>query len=241
MIRIVPAMDIIDGKCVRLTQGDYNRQSTYSDNPLEMAKKLEDSGFKYLHLVQLDNAKVGRVADTSVLQTICSATSLTVDYGGGISSEADMERILNAGASQVNVGSWSVKSQTEFWKATARFGKKIILSADVKNEKIAVNGWQSDTGIHLFDFLEENSKAGIEYVTCTDISRDGALTGPATDLYVQIKSRFPDLFLTASGGVRHISDIEALNEKEMDAVIVGKAIYEGHISLEDLSKLNQDA
>ena len=237
MIRIVPAMDIIDGKCVRLTQGDFGRKTSYETSPLEMAKELEDYGFKYLHLVGLDNAKIGRINDTTILEKLCANTKLHIDYGGGINSSADIEKILNAGASQVNCGSWAVREPEQFAFAIEQYSDQIILSADALEGKIAINGWQKDSGIELGDFIEEKQQSGIRFVTSTDIDKDGAMKGPATHMYKKLRRQFPDLFLTASGGIRNIADVLEMEKEGMDAVIIGKAIYEGAIRLEDLSKL----
>ncbi|MDH5381058.1 MAG: 1-(5-phosphoribosyl)-5-[(5-phosphoribosylamino)methylideneamino]imidazole-4-carboxamide isomerase [Cyclobacteriaceae bacterium] len=236
MIDLIPAIDIIDGKCVRLTQGDFNHQTNYNIEPLEVAKNYQNTGIKQLHLVQLDNAKLGMIKELKVLETIASQTTLRVDYGGGIKSIEDIKRILDAGAHQVNIGSWAVKDPDNFTRALSTFGDKIILSADVRNGKVSVSGWQEDSNIELDDFIAGYIPKGLKYVTSTDISKDGAMMGPATDLYIHLKKKFPELYITASGGVSTLNDITALNEAQIDGVIIGKALYEGAFTIQELTK-----
>ncbi len=236
MIQLVPAIDIIDGKCVRLTKGDFNKKSQYNVNPVEFSLELEQLGFTYLHLVQLDNAQTGSVNHLEVLEKITSRTSLKVDYGGGIKSIEDISRIISAGAQKVNIGSWAVKDPTGFKVALQKYPQHIILSADVLNNQIAMNGWQETTTQTIEEFIGQFEKEGLNYITCTDISRDGTLTGPSIPLYKQLKARFPSLYLTASGGVSSEEDIEELEKANIEAVIIGKALYEGKIDLQAISK-----
>lgn len=237
MIEIIPAIDIIEGKCVRLSQGDYNQKKVYNENPLEVAKEFEDSGIKRLHLVDLDGAKSKMIVNHKVLETIATKTNLVIDFGGGLKSDEDLKIAFNSGAAMITGGSIAVKDEQTFsgW-LTQYSGEKIILGADVKDEKIAISGWLEDTNIELIDFLKKYIAKGAQKVICTDISKDGMLQGPATELYKKLKSEFPDLFVIASGGVANIGDIEALDAAGIDAVITGKAIYEGSLKLDELKK-----
>jgi phosphoribosylformimino-5-aminoimidazole carboxamide ribotide isomerase len=235
-MRIIPAIDIIDGKCVRLTQGDYNQKKIYNENPVDMAKQFEDAGLKYLHLVDLDGAKAGTVVNWNVVEAICTQTSLTVDFGGGIKTEDQIKQLVSYGVQQVNLGSIAVKDPNLVSEWIEKFGnEKIILSADAKNEMIAISGWLEDSAILITDFLRDYIHKGIEYVTCTDISTDGMLTGPNVELYTKILLTFPQLNLIASGGVSCLEDLHDLNQIGVDGVIVGKAIYEGRVELKELS------
>src|SRR5690625_3358469 len=199
---LIPAIDLIDGKCVRLTQGDYARKKIYNANPLEVAKKFEDAGLTRLHLVDLDGAKAGKVVNQKVLETLAARTRLTIDFGGGIKTDQDIERVFNAGASIATIGSMAVKKPQILYYWIARYGReKILLGADVKNGKIAIHGWMEQTAITIYDFLEENIRHGLKQVFCTDISKDGLLAGPSIELYKHILSRFPQLHFIASGGV----------------------------------------
>jgi phosphoribosylformimino-5-aminoimidazole carboxamide ribotide isomerase len=234
-IELIPAIDIIDGKCVRLTKGDYNTQKTYNENPLEVALEFEANGINRLHLVDLDGAKKGQIINYKVLETIATKTSLIIDFGGGLKTSADLKIAFESGAQMVTGGSIAVKNPSEFEEWIHTFGpKKIILGSDAKDNKIAVSGWQENSDIDLFEFLDDYIKKGITQTICTDITKDGMLQGPATELYSQLLQQFPDLYLIASGGVSSISDIEKLNEANVPAVIFGKAIYEGKIKLNEL-------
>ena len=234
-LRIIPAIDLIEGKCVRLEKGDYARKTVYRTDPLEVAKEFEDHGLKYLHLVDLDGAKAGQLINLDVVEKICSHTQLKVDVGGGIKTEADLRAALNAGAQQVNIGSLAVKDPETFSGWLEEFGgEKIILSADVKEKQIAIHGWQETTALHIFDFIEQYIPKGIQTVTCTDISRDGMLSGTSIELYKEIQQQFPDLKLIASGGVACMKDVEQVAELGLFGVIIGKAIYEGKIRVEEL-------
>jgi phosphoribosylformimino-5-aminoimidazole carboxamide ribotide isomerase len=236
---IIPAIDIIEGKCVRLTEGDYSQKKIYNERPLEVAKQFQDAGLMRLHLVDLDGAKAGSVKNWKVLETIAGKTALTIDFGGGIKSEKDVQIVFESGASLATVGSIAVKNGEEFLKWILQFGAhKFLLGADVKNEKIAVNAWQDTTDIWVFDFVKKFMDAGVQQIFCTDVSKDGKLEGPSTELYKNIIQKFPSLFFIASGGVSSIKDVNLLAEIGCKGVIIGKAIYEGRISLHQLSTLN---
>lgn len=236
---IIPAIDIIDGNCVRLEQGDYTKVSLYHKEPLEVAKKFEDAGLKRLHLVDLDGARAGAVKNWKVLEKIAGKTLLVIDFGGGIKNEKDVEIVFNSGASLATVGSIAVKNETEFLSWLLKFGvDKFLLGADVKNEKITVSGWQEETTIWVYDFIQKYIDHGVKQIFCTDVSKDGRMEGSSIDLYKNIISRFPGLFFIASGGVSSIDELEKLGEIGCRAVIVGKAIYENRISLDDLRRIN---
>jgi phosphoribosylformimino-5-aminoimidazole carboxamide ribotide isomerase len=237
-MKIIPAIDIIDGKCVRLTKGDYSQQTTYDYSPIELAKNYEKLGFKFLHLVDLDGAKAGQVQNLETLKQICSETNLHVDFGGGVKTEADLKAVLDAGAKQVTIGSLAVKDKTLFKSWIEKYGAdKFILGADVHDLKIAVSGWLETSSIDLFDFIEEYVALGIKNVLCTDISKDGTLTGPSFDLYNQIMEKFPQIDLIASGGVSCIEDVIQLQDSNILSVVIGKAIYENKIDLNSLKLL----
>ena len=237
MIRIVPAIDIIDGQCVRLTQGDYSEKKVYNSNPLEVAKSFEKAGLELLHLVDLDGAKSRHIVNSKVLQEIASSSSLKIDFGGGIKTNEDVEIAFQSGASQINCGSIAVDDPELLVKWIKDYGsEKVILSADVRNGKISTHGWKQDSGRDLIDFVQYFVNKGLKYLTCTDIETDGMLSGPNFELYSTLKDEFPDLILTASGGVSSLEDIEILNNNGIDQVIVGKAIYEGKIDLGDFKK-----
>jgi len=236
---IIPAIDIIDGKCVRLEQGDYNKISLYHKEPLEVAKKFEDSGLKRLHLVDLDGAKAGAVKNWRVLETIAGKTSLVIDFGGGIKTEKDVQIVFESGAALATVGSIAVKNEEEFVKWILKFGADhFLLGADVKGEKITISGWQEETKLWVYDFIQKYIDQGINQIFCTDVSKDGKLEGPAIDLYKNIISKFPGLFFIASGGVSSMDDLKRLQETGCRGAIVGKAIYENRISLDELRKIN---
>lgn len=236
MIEIIPAIDLIEGKCVRLSQGDYAQKKVYNENPVEVAKMFEDAGIKRLHLVDLDGAKAHHIVNHKVLERIATATNLTIDFGGGLKSDDDLRIAFEAGASMVTGGSIAVKNPEVFATWIQNYGAdKIILGADVKDEMIAVTGWTETTSLELIPFLDSYISNGISKVICTDISKDGMLEGTSIELYRKLLGEFPDLYLIASGGVSSLRDIELLEESRVPAVITGKAIYEGRFSLKDLS------
>ncbi|MDH4089302.1 MAG: 1-(5-phosphoribosyl)-5-[(5-phosphoribosylamino)methylideneamino]imidazole-4-carboxamide isomerase [Cyclobacteriaceae bacterium] len=237
-MRIIPAIDIIDGKCVRLLQGDYAQKTVYNENPLDVAKSFEDAGLTHLHLIDLDGAKAGKVISWEVVERIVSNTNLHVDFGGGIKTQAEIERLLAIGVTQVNIGSMAVTEPLKILDWLKAFGaEKIILSADVKNESISISGWQEDASISIMSFIKEYIQKGITHVTCTDIGTDGMMTGPNVELYKKLLLSFPTLHLIASGGVSSVDDLHELKQIGVDGVIVGKAIYEGRISLDELINL----
>lgn len=236
-MEIIPAIDIIDGKCVRLTQGDYAQKKIYNEDSLEVALEFEDIGIKRLHLVDLDGAKQGKVVNFKVLEKIASKTKLLIDFGGGIKTNEDIHSIFEAGASIATIGSLAVKNKLLFFSWLKKYGpEKILLGADVKNEKIAINGWLETTELPIFDFIKENLEQGVKNIFCTDISKDGLLEGPSVDLYKKIMIEFPKINLIASGGVANLKDMEDLKEIGCSGVIVGKAIYEKRITLNELQK-----
>jgi phosphoribosylformimino-5-aminoimidazole carboxamide ribotide isomerase len=235
---IIPAIDIIDGKCVRLTQGDYLQKKIYNENPLEVALEFESIGIKRLHLVDLDGAKLGRVVNHKVLENIASKTKLTIDFGGGIKTDDDIETVFNYGATLATIGSVAVKNKELFFTWIKKYGaEKIFLGADVKDEKIVIGGWLETTNISIDEFIEENLQQGIKHVFCTDISKDGLLQGASVELYKNMISKFPSLNLTASGGVSNVNDLLELKKIGCSGAIVGKAIYENRISIEELKQL----
>lgn len=237
MIEIIPAIDIIDAKCVRLSQGDYEQKKVYNENPLEVAKMFEGAGIKRLHLVDLDGAKAQHIVNYRVLEKIASQTSLTIDFGGGLKSDEDLRIAFESGAKMITGGSIAVKKPDVFSSWIEKFGsERIILGADVKNEKIAVSGWIETTDADLLPFVEKFKAKGVDKVICTDISKDGMLQGPSIELYKKILEQFPDLYLIASGGVSSLDDIARLQDAGVPAVITGKAIYEGRITMADLTQ-----
>jgi len=236
-MRIIPAIDIINGKCVRLTRGNYDAMTVYDGTPLENARKFEDSGFSYLHLVDLDGARERHIVNQSVLEEIASKTSLIVDYGGGLKSVDDIRTALDSGASQVTIGSAAAKDPESFMEWLSLFGpEKLILGADAVDRKIMISGWAEDTGKDVVDYITGFRRKGVIYTTCTDISKDGMLQGPALGLYREILSKTA-IKLIASGGISSISDVKSLEEAGCEGAIIGKAIYEGNILLEELSEL----
>jgi phosphoribosylformimino-5-aminoimidazole carboxamide ribotide isomerase len=236
-MEIIPAIDIIDGKCVRLTQGDYAQKKIYNENPLEVAVAFEDAGLRRLHLVDLDGAKAGAVKNWKVLETIAGKTSLVIDFGGGIKTAKDVDIVLNSGAVLATVGSIAVKDPELFVSWLGEYGaERFLLGADVKNEKITVGGWMETTDRWIYDFIEEYTEKGIRQLFCTDVSKDGLLQGPSLELYQNITGKFPDLHFIASGGVSEMDDLYRLEEIGCKGVIIGKAIYEGRITLKELSK-----
>jgi phosphoribosylformimino-5-aminoimidazole carboxamide ribotide isomerase len=237
MIEIIPAIDIIDGKCVRLTQGDYAQKTVYNENPLEVAKIFEDAGLRRLHIVDLDGARSSHIVNAKIVESIASRTNLTIDFGGGIKSDQDVKDAFNAGAAMITVGSVAVKEPDLFNSWIKDFGgDKIILGADVRNGFISINGWTEDGDIRLMDFIKKYSEKGINKVLCTDISKDGMMKGPSLELYSGIMEHFGNIHLIASGGVSSIEDIEKLESAGIPAVVFGKAIYEGCIKLNDLRR-----
>jgi phosphoribosylformimino-5-aminoimidazole carboxamide ribotide isomerase len=233
---IIPAIDIIDGKCVRLTQGDYAQKKVYNENPLEVAKEFEGAGLKRLHLVDLDGAKVGAVKNWKVLEAISSNTNLIVDFGGGIKTKTDVEKVFQSGAALATIGSMAVKNENEFSEWISIYGAdKFLLGADVKEENIAIHGWLETTALNVFDFIQNYTAKGIKQIFCTDVSKDGLLQGASTVLYKRIIERFPAIQLIASGGVSSVADLEELQTIGCYGAIVGKAIYENKISMKDLS------
>ncbi|MEJ2543822.1 MAG: 1-(5-phosphoribosyl)-5-[(5-phosphoribosylamino)methylideneamino]imidazole-4-carboxamide isomerase [Calditrichaceae bacterium] len=235
MITIIPAIDVIDGKCVRLTKGDYDTKKIYNDDPLEVARMFEKAGIKHLHMVDLDGAKQKHIVNSSTLDRIVRGTNLQIDFGGGLKSDEDLEIAFSCGAQQITAGSIAVKNIRQVVQWLEKYGgDKIILGADVNNEKIAVSGWQEQTEIDLFDFLKDYIGFGIRTIICTDIAKDGMLTGPSFDLYKKIQDKFPKLEIIASGGISKIEDVQRLNEMKINGVIIGKAIYEHKISLKEL-------
>lgn len=235
MIELIPAIDIIDGKCVRLSQGDYHSQKVYNENPVEVAKMFEAHGIRRLHIVDLDGAASKHIVNHKVLETVAGQTSLIIDFGGGIKSDEDLHIAFESGAKMVTLGSIAVKEPETLVKWINTYGsERIILGADTKDRKIAVNGWMEYSNMELMPFIDEYMKKGVTKVLCTDISRDGMLNGPSTDLYKKIMETHPDLHLIASGGISSMKDIEMLEEAGIPAVVFGKAFYEGHITLQEL-------
>jgi len=235
MIEIIPAIDIIDGKCVRLSQGDYAQKKIYNENPLEVAKQFENAGIKRLHLVDLEGAKKGTIVNQKILETIAARTNLVIDFGGGIKTDEDIQSVYNAGADIAAIGSVAVKNPPLFSGWIKKYGtEKILLGADVQNEKIAVSGWTEQTEISVFDFIRKNIDDGVKNIFCTDISKDGMMNGTSVDLYKKIIQQFPEINLIASGGVASIQDIVELEEIKCQGIIIGKAIYEGTIQLSEL-------
>ena len=237
MIEIIPAIDVIDGRCVRLAQGDFAREKVYRENPLDAAREFENAGLKRLHIVDLDGAKNGRVTNLEVLGTIARQTNLTIDFGGGIKTVEDVESVFEAGAAMASIGSVAVKNPDRFFAWLDKFGgEKILLGADVRDEKLAINGWQTNTKIEIIPFLKNYFAKGVTQTFVTDISKDGLLAGSSNELYRKILDEIPELKLIASGGVSKIEDIDALEKIGCAGVIVGKAIYENRINLKDLAK-----
>lgn len=237
-MRIIPAIDIIDGKCVRLSQGVYDQKTVYNENPLEVAKQFEAAGLKYLHLVDLDGAKAKKVVNWKVLEAITSQTDLNVDFGGGLRTTEDVQTVFNCGAKQITAGSIAVNDRETVLAWISEFGaEKIILGADAKNGRIATHGWFDDSGLDAIEFISAYQQVGIEYVVCTDIAKDGMLEGPSIELYKKIMNKNAGLKLIASGGVSKLDDLKELRITGCEAAIVGKAIYENRIALKELSEL----
>ena len=236
---IIPAIDIINGNCVRLTHGDFSQQKIYNENPVEVAKQFEDAGLKRLHVVDLDGAKAGRIKNIKVLEAIANATTLQIDFGGGIKEESDVKAVFNAGAQMATIGSLAVKEPDLLAKWIDEYGTdKFFIGADVYEEKIKISGWLEDGAIDIFSFLKNMLAIGATQFFCTDIQKDGAMQGASVELYKKIIKQFPGIKLTASGGVTTTIDIELVKETGCCGAIIGKAIYEGLISLADLQKFN---
>jgi phosphoribosylformimino-5-aminoimidazole carboxamide ribotide isomerase len=238
-MRLIPAIDIIDGQCVRLSQGSYATKKVYENNPVEVAKRFEDSGIKYLHLVDLDGAKKGQITNWKVLESVANETSLTIDFGGGIKTDEDIAIAFNAGAAQITCGSIAVKNPQQVLDWISKYGAdKLILGADVKDRMIATGGWIETSAIQLDDHIATYLKHGIKSVICTDIATDGMLQGPNLNLYQELLTSFPQLKLIASGGVSSVEDLKNLKEAGLFGAIIGKAIYENKISLKELTDFN---
>jgi len=234
-MRIIPAIDIIEGKCVRLTKGDYNQKIIYDENPLEVAKKFEDNGFSYLHLVDLDGAKSNQIVNWKILEKIATKTQLKIDFGGGIKSDKSINTAFNCGANQVVCGSISVKNEKLFVEWIHKYGaEKVILGADVKDGNIAISGWLENVDIDLNYFLTNYKNHGIKHVICTDIDKDGMLKGTSIKLYKQLSTSFPELNIIASGGISSTNDLKELKKINVGGAIIGKAIYENKITLKEL-------
>lgn len=238
---IIPAIDIIDGKCVRLTQGNYAEKKIYNEAPLEIAKQFEGAGIQRLHLVDLDGAMAGAVTNWKVLETIAAQTNLAIDFGGGIQCKKDLEKVFQSGATWATIGTLAVKRKTEFLHWIEEYGTdKFLLGADVKDQMIAVHGWTDQTDIGVFDFIRQYMQQGVKQIFCTDISKDGKLEGPSLSLYKDIVTTFPLLHFIASGGVASVSDLTELEKIGCQGAIVGKAIYENNISLKDIMLFNKN-
>lgn len=232
---IIPAIDIIDGKCVRLTKGDYTQKKIYNENPLEVALQFQDAGLQRLHLVDLDGAKAGNVKNWKVLEKIAGKTNLSIDFSGGISTQKNVEITFNAGATYAAIGSIAVKDEITLSGWLLAFGaQKFIIGADVKNERIVINGWSKTTEINVFDLIRKYETKGVTQFFCTDVSKDGVLKGPSTALYKKIITKHPSINLIASGGVSSLTDLDELKQAGCSGAIIGKAIYENRISLADL-------
>lgn len=237
MIEIVPAIDVIEGKCVRLTQGDYAQKKVYNEDPVEVAKRFEDAGIQRLHLVDLDGAKAQHIINYRTLEKITSKTALVVDFGGGLKTDDDLRIAFECGAAMVTGGSIAAKDPEVFSSWITKYGSdKIILGSDVKDEKIVVSGWLENTTLDLIPFIDDYFQKGIRKVICTDVNKDGMLEGTAVDLYKKLIEQFPDIYLIASGGVASLHDLELLEQNHIPSVIIGKAFYEGTIKLSDLTK-----
>jgi phosphoribosylformimino-5-aminoimidazole carboxamide ribotide isomerase len=239
-MQIIPAIDLIEGKCVRLTEGDYAQKKIYNEDPLEVAKAFEGIGLMRLHLVDLDGAKAGEVVNWKVLEKIANQTSLKIDFGGGIKTETTLKTVLDSGAVYATIGSLAVKNRNVFEQWIERFGAAVfMLGADVFEEKIAIGGWLEKTDIDVYTFMQSYIDKGLTQMFCTDIQKDGKLQGPSIDLYKKIIAKFPTLQLIASGGVSNLQDLKELRAIRCSAAIVGKAIYENRITLKELSEFQE--
>lgn len=242
MFQIIPAIDLIEGQCVRLTQGDYAQKKVYSSDPLEVAKAFEGAGIKRLHLVDLDGAKAKKIVNVHILEKIAKGTSLHIDFGGGVQTNEMIDLAFSAGASQITAGSIAIKNPDMVAAWLQKYGAdKIIVGADVQNEQIAVSGWQENSNISIFDFLADYENAGARYIISTDVAKDGLLQGPSFDLYKKIQSLFPNLNIIVSGGVASLDDLIKLKEMNLFGVIVGKAFYEGRITLNEMVSFGKDS
>lgn|SRR5690606_26098442 len=234
-MRIIPAIDLIDGKCVRLEKGDFGKKTVYRDDPLEVAKEFEDHGIQYLHLVDLDGAKAGQVVNFKILEQLATKTGLNIDFGGGIRCSEDVQIVVDSGGAQAVIGSLAFKQPAVFFEIIERFGKgQIVLGADARNGKIAVGGWMETMDVNLSEVVQDYHKRGVQYVLCTDIDKDGMMEGPATKLYQSLLESVPGIGLIASGGIRNMDDVEEMERIGCEGVIIGKAIYENAITLKDL-------
>jgi len=241
MTEIIPAIDIMGGRCIRLAQGDFRRRTIYNSDPVAVARQFEEAGLRRLHLVDIDGARAGRIVNLHVLEAIARNTSLQTDFSGGICTAHDLQRVYDAGAMMAGIGSLAADKPETVLAWAERYGSgKLLLGADVQRTYIVTRGWQHQTGLHVFDFIERYYRAGIRNIFCTDIQKDGMLRGPSLPLYRSIRERFPDLHLIASGGVSSIGDIAALAAAGCRGVIVGKALYEGRITPEDIRKYMTD-
>ncbi|MBL6449457.1 1-(5-phosphoribosyl)-5-[(5-phosphoribosylamino)methylideneamino]imidazole-4-carboxamide isomerase [Fulvivirga sp. 29W222] len=237
-MKIIPAIDIIEGKCVRLSQGNYDKKKIYNENPLEVAKSFEGAGLKYLHLVDLDGAKAGKIINWKVLESISTETSLEIDFGGGVKSNDDIALAFNSGTKKITCGTIAVKNPARVIEWLEKYGSdKLILGADVKEKMVAVSGWTEETTLHIENLIHKYMSEGLNHVICTDIATDGMLSGPNLILYKDLLHTFPGIHLIASGGVSRVQDLENLKEAGLDGAILGKAIYEGKITLTELSKM----
>ena len=237
---LIPAIDLIDGKCVRLTQGDYTQKKVYNEHPLEVALQFEAAGLSRLHLVDLDGAKAGRVVNQKVLEQLASQTNLTIDFGGGIKTNTDIQKVYDAGATIATIGSIAVKQPERFHGWIRQYGAdKILLGADVKGETIAIHGWTEETTLNIYDFLGDQMTHGLRQAFCTDIAKDGLLAGPSLHLYKKIINRFGGLAFIASGGISSLEDLDALKAIGCEGAIIGKAIYEGRITIAALAEWQQ--
>ncbi len=236
MIEVIPAIDIIDGKCVRLTRGDYGTKKEYGD-PSRLARRFERQGFRRLHLVDLDGARLGRVINIDILWDIAAKTDLSIDFGGGVKTDRDIEKVFACGAMMATVGSVALTSPELYRRWLDRYGaERLILGADARDGMVSINGWQKDSAVPLNDFIREHIQAGTRNVLCTDISRDGTMQGPNTELYAQVVRDHPQCRLIASGGVRSVEDVDALERVGVPAVVIGKAFYEGTINPKELGE-----
>ena len=236
-MEIIPAIDLIDGKCVRLTQGDYQQKKEYSSDPVAVARRFEDQGIRRLHLVDLDGAKQKKVVNLHVLENIATHTQLAVDFGGGVQSDEDLQRVLDAGAQQVTGGSIAVRQPAVFAKWLTRYGAdKIILGADAHHRKVAISGWQEQVTTDVVDFISDYQQRGVQYVICTDVAKDGLLQGPSLELYEEIRTKIPTVRLIASGGITTVDDLRQLQRLGVHGAIIGKALYEGNLTLSDLTE-----
>jgi phosphoribosylformimino-5-aminoimidazole carboxamide ribotide isomerase len=237
-MKIIPAIDIINGKCVRLMQGDFEKIKIYNEDPLTVALQFQDVDLEYLHVVDLDGAKKGKVVNWDTIAELQEMTALQIDFGGGVKTEEDVERLLGLDINQINIGSLAITDPEKFTGWLHAYGaENFILSADVREENVMINGWLESTGLRLYDLVDQYILHGLEYLTTTDISMDGMLSGPNFDLYKNLKTRFPKLKINASGGISSIQDLEKLKSLSVDGAIIGKAIYEKKIKLEDLKSI----